>query len=507
MSAIEALLAVYSARDGVGYRFGNFRHRRLDDAPIALVVFQLGGEPFSVAALAYGRSTARYDLVVPGQPLDRTQLFASLLPVARWFNKQFELPWGLRKAVTVGTRNPRTVIRAPHAPQVIVTNTGTVKLLGKLGRRLAYLPTEATPSGPPPAPHELVRFGRHLQFLARQHREPGQQLVVDMTTLLTDSWVTAQTVMERAKLAAMDAWVTAPPGGGFKAAIVAEQVSAGPTPSPDVERDIADRMEQLNEARKANDGPAEKQARLAITAMYRDLVDPAWALLWRVRDREAGWPEEPRYTPRRVLDDVEQYSNHMSWMDGPVGGRRRTRDSVRAAIFARRRSETAVSLVAAEEACSDPVRMIGYLLDHKAVEGKVDPFDFEHKEVKPGNKRATNVPRIRLTTAWPSMVPVGKELWWTEEPAKVRVIVESVTPDRRGPGSILILKVLDGVSAAQPLRTAPTACFSILSTQTFGGYLPVADSDPFTHIPNQPDPGTEHIEPEGDTRPPGGVTA
>jgi hypothetical protein len=250
-------------------------------------------------------------------------------------------------------------------------------------------------------------------------------------------------------------------------------------------------MEQLNEARKAKNGRAEAQARAAITAMYRDLVGPAWALLWRVRDREAAWLEEPRYTPRRVLEDVERYSSHMSWMDGPVGGRRRTRDSVRGAIFGRRRSETAVSLVAAEQACSDPVRMIGYLLDHKAVEGTVDPFDFEHREVKPDNKRATNVPRIRLTTAWPSMVPVGKELWWTEEPAKVRVVVESVTPDRHGSGSVIVVKVMDGVSAAQPLRTAATACFSILSTRTFGGYLPVTDADPFTHIPDQPDAGTD----------------
>jgi hypothetical protein len=506
VSAIEALLAAYSARDGVGYRFGNFRHRHLDDAPIGLVVFQLGGEPFSVAALAYGRSASRYDFAVPGQPLDRTQLFASLLPVAQWFNTQFELPWSLRTAVTVGARNPRTVIRAPHAPQVIVTNPGTVKLLGKLGRRLAYLPTEALPDGPPPAPHELVRFGRHLQFLARQHREPGQQLILDMTTLVTCSWVTAQTVMERANLAAVDAWIAPPRGDGFNKSVAAERISAGPIPSPDVERAIADRMDQLNEARKANNGPAETRARAEITATYRELVGPAWALLWRVHEREAAWPEEPQYMQRRVWEDIDQYSSHMSWMDGPVGGRRRTRDSVRAAIFARRRSETNSSLVAAEEACSDPVRMIRYLLDHKAVEGKVDAFDFEHREIKPGNTRATNVPRIRLTTASPSMIPVGKELWWTEQPAKVRVVVESVTSDRIGPGSILIVKVIDGVSAARPLRAAATACFSILSTRTFAGYLPIADTDPFTHVASQADPGTDHIEPEADTSRPGSVT-
>jgi hypothetical protein len=506
VSAIEALLAAYSAREGIAHRFGNFRHRHLVEAPIAIVAFQLGGEPFSVAALAHGQSSAQYDLAVPGQPLDRAQLFRSLLPVARWFNKLFELPWGLRTPVTVGIRNPRAVVQAPYAPQVIVTNTGTVKLLGKLGRRLAYLPTEATVGGPPAAPLELIRFGRHLLFLARQHREPGQQLILDMTTLATESWVTAQTATERANLASVDAWIAPPSRDGFNAATVAERVSAGPIPSPDVERDIADLMEQLNQAQKAKDRPAEARARAAITTMYRGLVDPAWALLWRVRDREAAWPEEPLYTPRRVKEDALQYSEHMGWMDGPVGGRRRTRDSVRGAIFARRHAETAASLVTAEEACSDPIRMIGYMLDHKAVEGQVDAFDFDHTEVKPGNSRATNVPRLRLMTASPSMVPVGKELWWTQEPSKVRVVVESVKSDRRGQASILTLKVMEGVSAAQPLRTAATACFSILSTHTFGGRVQFAGADPFTHIPSHVDPTTDHIEPEGGTRSSGPVT-
>jgi hypothetical protein len=116
-----------------------------------MVAFQLGGEPFGLAAVAYGTDRDHFDLAVPGQPLNRVQLFAALLPVAAWFNAQFELPWGLREMETVGMRTPRTVERAPHASQVVVTNPGTVTLLQRMGRRLSYLPTEATPSGPPPA--------------------------------------------------------------------------------------------------------------------------------------------------------------------------------------------------------------------------------------------------------------------------------------------------------------------------------------------------------------------
>src|SRR5579864_8803352 len=150
MSALDAALSAYAARDGHAYRLGNFRHRRLVAEPIALVAFQLGGEPFALAALAVGQSRERYELTVPGQPLDRRLLFPALLPAARWFNSQFELPWELRTSVTVGSRNPRTEIRAPFAPQVIVSNPGTVQLLRRLGRRLAYLPTDAIAGGPPP---------------------------------------------------------------------------------------------------------------------------------------------------------------------------------------------------------------------------------------------------------------------------------------------------------------------------------------------------------------------
>jgi hypothetical protein len=497
MSALEAALVAYAARDGIAYRLPNYRHRRLVDDPIALVAFQLGGEPFAVAAVAYGQSGAAYELAVAGQPLNRDMLFQSLLPIARWFNARFELPWGMRSEVREGTR---MVLRAPHAPQVLVTNPGTVKLLKMVGRRLAYLPTEPSPGGPPPAPLELIRFGRHLQFLARRYREPGQQVILDMTTLTADSWITAQTIMERSNLAALDAWVEPPPGtDGFYAASVAERVSAGPIPNPDDERAIQEMMDRLDDARRRSNDTAEAAAHDDISQEYRRLVEPAWRLLWRTRDREAAWPEEPHYTPFRVANDVRVYSDHMAWMDGPADGRRRARDSVRAAIRARRRGENARAVVTTQQACSDPTLMIGHLLDHKAVEGQIVAADFDRKLVKPGNKRASAMPEIRLRTAGPSLVPAGKELWWTEAPDKVRVVVASVAPDPAGPGSILVLDVMEGAKAAQPLQIARTACFSVLTMASFGDYVLLPDADPFTHVPVRVDPTSTHIEPEGDS--------
>jgi hypothetical protein len=142
--------------------------------------------------------------------------------------------------------------------------------------------------------------------------------------------------------------------------------------------------------------------------------------------------------------------------------------------------------------------MIDHLLDNKAVEGSVDPFDLDHREIKPGNQRASLVPRFRLRTARPSLVPVGRELWWAEEPGAVQVVVEQVTPDPAGPGTVLVMKVMSGARRAQALRFAPSACFSVLTTHTFGNGLRPMPQIPFTHVPEAPDPRDGHIEPEAD---------
>lgn len=501
MNALEATLAAYSARDGVAYRLTNFRHRHLASEPIALSPFQPGGEPFAVAALAYGTGPGPYQLALAGQPLDRVQLFESLLPAARWFNTRFEAPWGLRQHVTRGVRNPREVELAPDAPQVIVTNPGVVKFLSSMGRRLAFLPTEATEGGPPPAPPELVRLGRHLVFATRRYREPGQQVLLDMTTLAGATWATAQTPAERANLAALFAWVERPGGlDGFTAAFLAEGLSAGPIPNPSAEDEIIEMVERLGEARKAGDRAGESDARAEVEAAYRALLDPVWDLLWRVRAAVLEIPEEARYMTRRLTLDAEAYSQHMAWMDGPTAGRRRTRDTVPQAIWARRKAEAEAAMLEAEETISDPLRLIPLLLDHKAVEGAISERDFDRSEVKHGNRRASAAPRLELRTANPSLMPVGKELWWADDPGRVCAEVRAVEDDPAGPGSLVDLVIVKGATLVTGLRTAQTACFSELTTDSFPATYP-SQSVPFTHVPAQPDSGPDHIEPEGDQAP------
>ena len=181
MNHLDVTLAARAFRSGRALRTATFRHRRLVPAPLAVVLWQLGAEPFSAAAIAWGDLAGRPEMAVPGEPRNRDLAFAALSRFARWFNQRFEAHALDRETLA---RGDYSFTRARTAPQVLVANSATVEMLGRLGRRLAYLPTD----GPHPADEALVRLGRHLRFLWNHATVPGQQLVVSLTDLLNDYW-------------------------------------------------------------------------------------------------------------------------------------------------------------------------------------------------------------------------------------------------------------------------------------------------------------------------------
>ncbi|MDA8310754.1 MAG: hypothetical protein M0Z46_09095 [Actinomycetota bacterium] len=453
---------------------------------MVIVPWHLGAEPFTFAAIAYGSHPETFTLVVPGEPRDRQLLFPLALKLARWFNERFEAPWELRNTLTRGTWSFEL---APTAPQVWVPNEGAVTVLGKLGRRLAYLPTEERPGGPPAADPDLVRFGRHLMFLARNASRAGQQLVLAATTVAAANWATEQTVGERANLAALDAWIEPPTGvHGFDAACAVEELSAGPLPPPSIERDVADLVEAFNEARRRGDRQAEESVHAEVRAIYTALSETAWQLTWRVMERERKWPEEPRFVAPRWASDIEEYSSHMAWMNGPAGGRRRTRQTVPQAIRLRASAESERAAVEAQEAISDPLHLIPLLLDHRAVEGTLVEYDATHREVKRGKRNASRVPVVTLLTNQPCLIPVGKELWWTEYPDRVRVVVERVERDESSLETRVVLKVMEHLDDADHMRLAPQPlCFTQFSTRV-PWRTRVSDTIPWSHQP----PGGEY---------------
>jgi hypothetical protein len=214
------------------------------------VAWQLGAEPYSIGAIAMGTQAAGYQLYVPGYPLDRELLFVELTRFAQQFCPAFE---AYAKGPSELVSHYGSDLSVPkQLPQIIVANAETIGLLGRLGRRLAYLPT----SGEHPADPVLPRLGRYLMWLSDYAHLPGQQLIVSMADLLASHYATAMSSYEVASLAAIDAWI-APPRGthGFEAAETAERQPVGPRPEPVDGEKVFQLMMEFNAARAGSRDP------------------------------------------------------------------------------------------------------------------------------------------------------------------------------------------------------------------------------------------------------------
>jgi hypothetical protein len=506
MSHLEAALAARAFRSGRACRSAQLRHRRFVARPLAIVLYELGAEPFSAAAISYGTAPENFHQLAAGEPRNRDLAFAMLLRFARWFNSQFERPGTTREVLQDGDRE---VTRAVSAPQIVVVNRASVEMLGRLGRRLAYLPTD----GPRPADPELVRLGQHLQFLARHASQPGQQLVISLTDLVNAHWVTPQSDFERASLGAVDAYIDPPASPawdwqrerlglpvstawrarraraqGFETAALAERFPIGPVPDGDDDEVLEPLVDAFNAARDRRTTPRVIEGLVApIHDHYRPLLQRTWEMLWHVFERERAWPESPSVA-RRWDEDRDAYTRHLDWTS--TGGRNRTRQTPRQSAMTMRRLEDAKARLRAEEACDDSLRMIPYLLANKAIEGRVVRIDLDHKEV--ARVRAVRRPLLTLLSVDPCPMPRNRQLWWTGHPRGPAWVVQDVTS--RADGSAVVTLQLSTSSSGAPMpAVGDHACFSMHNTEGhWSQKLP--DAVPWTHRPATPPPALGPIE-------------
>jgi hypothetical protein len=469
MNYLDAALAARAHQTGRALRSASVRHRRLVRDPLVIVIWQLGGEPFSAAAIAWGSRRDRFSLAASGEPRNRDLAFAAALEFARWFNPRFESPMAERETVVQGSRSFE---RATSAPQVVVASVAAVGMLERLGRRLAYL---TDMGGRPPAP-ELIRLGRHLLFLADYHEMPGQQLTVAVTDLINSHWTIPLSPTERQSLPALDAYIEPPRGvHGFHAAAQAEGIPAGPAPAAEDDQRLEPLLEEFNRRRGTSTLPAVVGPLLGpITGHYRQLTRPVWDLVWRCLDRELARPEA-RSVERRWEEDRQAYTAHMEWQ--ATSGLRRTRHTPRRAAVLLQSWEDAKELTEAEEALDDPMRMIPYILDNKAVRGRIVRVQRDHREL--AARRRVKRPLVELDSPDPCRIPPGRKLYWTELADGREFEVQSVQSD--GAGSRVVLKLMTGSSTKLP-AVGSDACFSIHSTTVrWPARLPQVE--PWTHRP------------------------
>ena len=471
--SFQALLAARAHKEGRAQPTALRRHRALSRDPLCIVAWQLGAEPYSIGAIAIGTQSLGPDLFVPGYPLDRDLLFTALLGFADRFCSEFEVysTGPCEEIVHRGTELPVPI----NLPQIVVANSQTIGLLGRLGRRLAYLPT----SSPHPADPLLPRLGRHLMWIAEHAQLPGQQLVVSVADLLATHYVTAMSAFEMQSLAAMDAWID-PPNGmhGFKAAELAESHTVGPVPSPRDGQQIHALMKTFNEQRDGSKDPVviEKLSK-PLRALYMDMVEETWNLIWKAIDRERT-KSEAASLARRACEDRIAYAAHLQWMAGPAEGRRKARMTPRSAAVRLHELEQARARLMAEEALDDPLRMAPHLLSGKAVAGTVIECDDTRRELI--NGRNCLRPSVTIRTEEPCQMPAGAEVWWTQMPAGREWIVERVAITTSGGSEVTLALQTNRIPSVGLPVVGNRACFSQFNTRA-GYELFLPTEVPWTH--------------------------
>jgi hypothetical protein len=469
--SISTLLTVRAHEQGRAQRSALCCHQLLRTDPFLVCLFGLGAEPFSAAAIGWGRDEGRLEVSVAGDPRERRLLFPALEKLAADFLPYFEAPFESVEEVT-GPRGGNRHLKVDELPQVLVPNRETLLLLGRIGRRVRYLPTD----GPTPASEELIRLGAHLDFLRRHAALPGQQLVVIASDLVANHWQTSLNEWEALSLPALDAFVEPPAGvHGHDASAEADREPLGPRPDAEQDKAVAPLIKALNEGRaKSVEPDVVKPLLVPLERHYRPKLERAAEISWRSLRREAGYPSA-RHTVRREQEDREAYARHMKMVS--EGLRRRSRLTQAQAISLVGNLERAGQRLVAQEAVDDPLRMVEVLLREQAVLGTVTDVDPTHKVA--GKSR----PLVEISLGRPTMLEQGEIVHWDQLPDKDWEVAQ-VHPDAIG---LILLN-----PRAKPLpEVGSSACFTTLSVKDEHFPSHPTRTPPWTHVgdvePAQPD--------------------
>jgi hypothetical protein len=460
--SLSTLLSVRAHERGRAQRSALCCHRILRPDPFLVCLFGLGAEPFSAAAIGWGRDERRLEVAVAGDPRERRLLFPALEELAEDFLPYFEGPFESVEEVT-GPRGGNRHLEVNELPQILVPNRETLLLFGLIGRRVRYLPTD----GPTPASEELIRLGAHLDFLRRHAALPGQQLVVIASDLVADHWQTSLNEWEALSLPALDAFVEPPAGvHGHDASAEADREPLGPRPDAEQDKVAAPLIKALNEGRaKSVERDVVEPLLAPLERHYRPKLERAAEISWRSLRREAGYPSA-RHAARREQEDREAYAWHMSMVS--EGLRRRSRLTQAQAIRRVGDLERAGQRVVAQEAVDDPLRMVEVLLSEQAVLGTVTSVDPTHKV---GRKSR---PLVEVSLGRPTMLEQGETVHWDRLPDKDWEVA-AVHPDA------IELVLLN--PRAKPLPEVDSiACFTTLSVEDEHFPGTPSRTPPWTHV-------------------------
>ncbi len=484
-----------AAETGTARPVTSYRHVHVSTRPLVLCAYHLAGDEGAPVAIMYGQHADAPQLVVVGEPRDRSLRFRQLARLAADVERYLGPFWSRREILDDRGRkrldsDGRPKLLAIDAPQLIVPNSGTADWLSTLARSTVWLRTD----GDHPVDATLPRFGAHLTHLASRRVTGGSANIVAATDLLNLHWVTGQTNAENANLATLLSWIDPdwldtnwfPVGtsirglGAVHAARLSEDLpSAGPVPDPTWDiNEMAPAVAAYNQAVRA--GVDTSSAADAVSDAAADALEPAWAATWRTIELCRAIPEAASVSHRWQLDR-QAWTRHLVRVDAGRAWFRRFRTAIQAARLLAY-SEAAAAELAADMAFDDPLVMARAVAAGTAIEGTVVDRDDTNRQLGPSGRRRVRRPLLTLRPYEESLQPVGTTLYWASN-ASVELTLTDLTDD-----GTIVLTVTRGMNSPLP-EVGDEVCLATFSRPRY--YPDTLPGDvPWTHLlPAPPEEG------------------
>jgi len=450
---------------GQALRTATYRHRRILSLPMMLIPLTLGAQPFSVAAIAWGRTPEDFNFVVAGDPRSPQLLLNLLGQLAAAFNPYFE----------------QAAEREGKVPQVLVPNRAAVELLWQIARfclaRQNYIPPE------------IVTMGKYFRVLTDWESYPGQQLLIPINDFVNDHWAFPLSSDDIQLLSTLDAYIEpSMPGDGFATVEELErndQAFIGPHPTVIEDRPLQPLLKNFNNLRGGEtDLAAIAHLLEPIEDHYQPLLRQTWDVCCRCVLRECQYPEA-QYVEERWAEDCRYYRDKLAYIQ--IGGRFSARTRPKAAAGEFISKEAALEQLQAQEAIADPLKMMPFFAKDQAVLGQVVSLDLEHREAVNGYNRRR--PRLVLALNDICRMPPGTKLWWTGYPqGNAWDLREIISPTSTGELYRFVLVHENQNPDAPRPEVGQNAIFSVLNLENqYRMRLP--QDTPWTHQPG----GTTHV--------------
>ncbi|GAA3040349.1 hypothetical protein [Actinokineospora globicatena] len=471
MTTLTALARAHAVESGCAQPITTVRHVHVADRPFACVPLALAGEANAPLAALVGDERERPRLLVVHQPRDRDQRFGFAHRMGQLFQGYIaRFPSVVQERVHESTR-------PVDGPQLWVPNPRSTAFLKLFGRSTRYRSVD----GPYPVEETVPRLGRWLTQFVHEAEYPGQSMLLEATTVLTQHWATGQSAVEDAHLPALMAWLLTPDGmNGRAAALAAEDPvthpPAGPATDPTFDREVLAPAMAAYDA--ASNPVARRTAKERLESALRGQLAPTWDLVWQAIGLMRQLPPGERVVKRWVRDVRSNQTFYLRLNDGSPPQPKR--DGAVAAARRLSRLERTQANYEAQRAFDDPLVMAEHRLAGNAFVGTVVEVEVDRFTGK------ARRPLIKVRTDDPVSLVSGTVL----DPRRERQKAEILEVEQDEDALIISLELAGGMGnktkEPPPPRSLPTegeeVCYSALSDEfKRDGDFPSLDETPWTH--------------------------